>query len=128
VAHISSISAAAQRHLVTKTAAGKLKTLSSTPASTWRRALTENWDPKRDFALAMLHAERLTRILADEAISEILLEQATRFPERRDLLERWLDRAELRCESLLREITARGERALARLGGGPAVATPAAAE
>ena len=27
----------------------------------------KEWDPKRDFALAMLHAERLTRLLADEA-------------------------------------------------------------
>ena len=29
----------------------------------------------------------LTRLLADEAIGEILLDQARRFPERRELLE-----------------------------------------
>ena len=51
-----------------------------------------SWDPRRDFTYALLHAERLTRLLADEAICEILLEQAQRFPERRDVLERYLDR------------------------------------
>ena len=65
------------------------------PLAEWRAALTKNWDPKRDFALAMLHAERLTRLLADEAIAELLLAQAKAHPERRELLERWLERAEL---------------------------------
>lgn len=112
---LQTISLSAQRHLVTRTAATKLKSLSGVPFVGWRDKLTKDWDPKRDFALAMLHAERLTRILADEAIAEILFEQQKAHPERREILERWLDRAELRSKSLLEEITTRGERALAAL-------------
>jgi hypothetical protein len=115
VARIQSLSLAAQQHLATRTAAGKLRALGEVPVGEWRRALTENWDPKRDFALAMLHAERLTRIMADEQIVEILLDQAKAHPERRDVLERYLDRAELRARALHEEITTTGERILASL-------------
>ncbi|HOZ45687.1 MAG TPA: acyl-CoA dehydrogenase family protein [Candidatus Hydrogenedentes bacterium] len=73
------------------------------------------WDPKRDFALAMLHAERLIRLLTDVAVSEILLEQAQRYPERTEVLERYLDRAEPRCRALHYEITHSGKRLLAQL-------------
>ena len=55
---------------------------------------TGEWDPKRDFALAMLHAERLTRLSIDAAVCETLLDQARAFPERREVLERYLERAE----------------------------------
>lgn len=70
------------------------------------------WDPKRDFALAMLHAERLMRVLTDVAVCETFLEQARHFPERRELLERYLDRAEPRCRSMHYEITHTGKRIL----------------
>ena len=53
-------------------------------AAEWPQALLQaDWNPKRDFRLAMLHAERLTRLLADELIAEVLLEQAQKHPERR---------------------------------------------
>ena len=65
----------------------------------------------------MLHAERLTRILVDEAVAELLLEQAKKHPERRDVLERWLERAEPRCRHLVDEITSTGDRLLAKLRG-----------
>ncbi|MBS2029176.1 MAG: acyl-CoA dehydrogenase family protein [Deltaproteobacteria bacterium] len=112
VAKLNSISHSAQQFLLTRTAGDKLRSL---PMGQWRSALKQQWDPKRDFALAMLHAERLTRILADEAIAELLLEQAQKFPERRELLERWLDRAELRSRALHEELTTRGGRILASL-------------
>jgi hypothetical protein len=51
----------------------------------------------------------------DEAIAEILLEQSRRFPERREVLERWLDRCELRDRALHEEITTTGERLLKML-------------
>jgi len=121
VARLSSLSLAAQQHLATRTATTKLRALAEVPLSEWRRALTQAWDPKRDFALAMLHAERLTRLLADEQIAEILLAQARRFPERRDLLERFLDRAEPRARALHDEITTTGARLLATLA--PTLAT-----
>jgi hypothetical protein len=63
----------------------------------------------------MLHAERLTRILIDEAVAELLLEQAQKHPKRRDVLERWLARAELRSKALYEEITTTGERILTQL-------------
>ena len=115
VAAVSALSLSAQQHLITRTAADKFKTLGGTALTTWKASLSKAWDPKRDFALAMLHAERLTRLLADEAIAEILLEQSRRFPERREVLARWLDRCELRDRALHEEITTTGERMLAKL-------------
>lgn len=121
VARLQSLSLGAQQFLLTRTAAGKLRSLADVPVYRWTAALTRNWDPKRDFALAMLHAERLIRLLADEAIAEILLEQSRRFPERRELLERYLERAEPRARMLHGEITTTGQRILADLA---ASATP----
>jgi alkylation response protein AidB-like acyl-CoA dehydrogenase len=115
VGRIQSLSLGAQQFLATRTAAGKLRALEGVPFTEWKRALTGKWDPKRDFALAMLHAERLTRILADELIVEELLDQAKKFPERREILERYLDRAEPRCRALYDEITTTGERILQSL-------------
>ncbi len=63
----------------------------------------------------MLHAERLAKLLADELVCELLLEQAKKHPEREDVLERYLERAEPRCRFLYDEITSTGGRLLARL-------------
>ncbi len=115
VAKLSSLSLSAQQYLLTRTAAVKLKSLADLPVASWKDVMTRSWDPKRDFALAMLHAERLTRLLADEAVAEELLAQARRFPERRELLERWLERAEVRARALHEEITTTGDRLLATL-------------
>ncbi len=115
VAKIEALSLACQHHLVARTAAHKLRSLGDKPVAEWPASLTKNWDPKRDFALAMLHAERLTRLLADEAVCRILLDQARRFPERRDVLSRYLDRAEPRGRFLHDEITTTGHRLLASL-------------
>jgi alkylation response protein AidB-like acyl-CoA dehydrogenase len=115
VAKLQVLSMSAQQFLLTRTAAGKLKTLGDIPVAKWREALTGEWDPKRDFALAMLHAERLTRILVDEAVAELLLDQAKVHPKRREVLERWLARAELRSKALYEEITTTGDRILTQL-------------
>lgn len=115
VAKIQTLSLSAQQHLMTKTAVAKIGGLADKPMATWKDALTKEWDPKRDFALAMLHAERLTKLLADEAIAELLLDQAKKHPERRELLERWLDRIEIRDKALHEEITTTGEKMLQKL-------------
>ena len=115
VARVQSLSLSAQQHLLTRTAAGKLRSLSEVPVGRWRDVLTKEWDPKRDFSRAMLHAERLTRLLADEAVCELLLAQAKAHADRRDVLERYLDRAELRARALHEEITTTGDRILASL-------------
>jgi hypothetical protein len=85
------------------------------------------WNPRRDFAAAMLHAERLTRLLADELIAEVLLEQSRRHPHRRTVLERHLDRAEPRVRALHDEITTTGRRVLAKLAGEEAIVEDAPA-
>lgn len=117
VAKLNLVSMGAQSHLMTRTAASKVRSLQGKPISAWPNAFLKNWDPKRDFAFAMLHAERLTRLLADELVCETLLVQAKKHPERRDVLERYLDRCEPRCRFLHDEITTTGDRMLAQLRG-----------
>jgi alkylation response protein AidB-like acyl-CoA dehydrogenase len=128
VAKLQTLSMSTQQFLVARTASGKLRSLADVPVGRWREVLTEQWDPKRDFALAMLHAERLTRILIDEAVAELLLEQAKAHPHRREVLQRWLDRAELRSRALHEEVTTTGERILASLAAHTNGAERAAAE
>lgn len=115
LARLQATSLAAQQHLMQKTATHKIKGLRGVPMGRWQHALTKGWNPKKDFAYAMLHAERLTRILADELVCELLWEQAQRHPERRIWLERYLERAEPRAKFLLDEITHSGARLLASL-------------
>jgi len=115
VARIESLSLAAQQHLLTRTATDKLRSLSGRRLAEWPAALRKNWNPKRDFAFALLHAERLCRLMADAAIADALWAQAQRHPDRRAVLERYLERAEPRARHLLDEITSTGHRLLADL-------------
>ncbi len=105
----------AQQFLVRRTAADKFKSLQELPLSSWSSAFFKGWNPKRDFAIAMLHAERLLKILTDELVGEILLEQAKQHPERRAVLERFLERAEPRSRALLDEMQSMGTRLLEKL-------------
>ncbi|RMH38501.1 MAG: hypothetical protein D6689_19385 [Deltaproteobacteria bacterium] len=107
VARLQLVSLGVQRQLIARTAADKLRSLRGRPVGQWPKALAGNWNPKRDFSYALFHAERLTRLLADEAIAEVLLAQAKAHPDRRDVLERYLDRAEPRARYLADEIAAR---------------------
>lgn len=115
VAALQSHSLAAQQHLVLKTAGDKVKGLRDKPLADWPEEFTKNWDPKRDFAYAMLHAERLIQLLGDTAIADVLLAQAQKHPERFDVLERHLDRAEPRARYLHDQITTTGHRLLKKL-------------
>ena len=112
LARLQSISHQAQQHLVLRTAGDKFKSVQDHPLTEWPERFSKNWNPKRDFAFAMLHAERLTRILIDESVAEILWAQAQAHPERRAVLERWLERAEPRARFMLDEITTTGDRML----------------
>jgi hypothetical protein len=120
VARLQQLSLGVQRHLMTKTATDKFRSLQGQPLTEWPSRFLKNWNPKTDFAFAMLHAERLTKLLADEAICEVLLAQAKAHPERRDVLERYLERAEPRCRYWADEITTTGARLLADLTGADA--------
>ncbi len=117
--------------LIRRTATDKVRSLSDKPIAQWSQAFLKDWNPKRDFAFAMLHAERLTRMLVDQQIAEILWTQAEADQGRRELLGRWLERAEPRCRFLSDEISSTGARlleTLADLGDSVAADAPAAAE
>jgi alkylation response protein AidB-like acyl-CoA dehydrogenase len=115
VAQLQSLSLAAQQQLVLKTAGDKVKALRGKPMAEWTEELTKNWDPKRDFAFAMLHAERLIQLLGDTMIAELLLEQAEKHPARAEVLERHLERAEPKARYLHDQITTTGQRLLDKL-------------
>ena len=108
------------RHLLTRLAGAKLGSLRGQPVSDWSKALS-GWDPKKDFSFAMLHAERLVQVLTDVKIAEVLLDQAQTYPERAELLDRWLERAAPRCRYLADQITTTGDRLLETLAP-PAIA------
>lgn len=116
VAKLQTVAHEAIQFLLRKTATDKVRALSDKPMAQWSQAFLHDWNPKRDFAWAMLHAERLTRILTDVHIAELLLAQAEQHEERREVCERWLDRAEPRGRALLDEITTTGGRLLGSLG------------
>ena len=117
VARLQLASFQAQQHLILRTAGDKLKSAATHPITAWPAELLKNWNPKRDFAFAMLHAERLTRLLSDEAVAELLWAQAQKHPERRAHLEKHLERAEPRVRHLVDEITTTGDRLLRALHG-----------
>ena len=127
VARMQALAYSAQQHLISKTAVAKLRSLTGQPIAEWGHAL-KGWDPKRDFAHAMLHAERLTQLLADTAICEILHDQAKVHPDRKDVLERYLDRCEPRARFLHDEITTTGDRLIERLSGSAEPEADAAAK
>ena len=116
VARLQARSYAVIRHLMRRLFMKKLGVMRRRPMRAWARELMD-WDPKRDFALAMLHAERLTQMLTDVAVCKVLLEQAERFDERAPVLERHLERAEPRSRFLYNQITKTGQGLLDRLGG-----------
>jgi hypothetical protein len=128
VAQLQALSFSAQQHLVLKTAGDKVKGLRGRPMGEWPDELTKNWDPKRDFAYAMLHAERLIQLLGETTIAELLLEQAQKHPERVEILERHLERAEPKARYLHDQITTTGERLLRQLSPETADRTSQAAE
>jgi 3-(methylthio)propanoyl-CoA dehydrogenase len=102
------------RFLLSRLAGAKVGELRGQPVSHWSKSFTD-WDPKKDFALAMLHAERLCKILCDVLIAETLLKQSEKHAERTELLERFLERAEPRCRYWNDEITTTGLRLLSTL-------------
>lgn len=115
VARIQQVSLDVQQFLFRKTATDKLKSLRGSPMASWSDQVLKNWNPKRDFAYAMLHAERLALLLAHEAICEVLLAQVQRHPARAEVLERYLEYAEPECRHLRDVITTTGQRMLDRL-------------
>lgn len=102
------------RTLLQRTAVDKFKDIKALPVSQWKTAFV-NMDPKRDFSFAMLHAERLIKILIDATVAELFWEQSVKHPERRELVERWLEKTEPRVRATVEEIATVGARTLRNL-------------
>jgi 3-(methylthio)propanoyl-CoA dehydrogenase len=106
---------AAMQHILTRIAKDKWVWVSERKISEWPDAFLKEWDARRDFAFGMLHAERLTRILAEVAIAKVLVKQARRFPERREVAERFVERALPVVLANRTEIEQLGDRLLNKL-------------
>ena len=96
VHRMESMALSAQQSIIWRVAKDKASDAWAGPLTEFLDRFTKNWDPKRDFAHGQLHAERLTRILADTAIAKLLLKQAKKYPERRELAQKWVERTEPR--------------------------------
>ena len=105
----------AKRHLISKTAVEKFKEVSQFPVTEWPQEFLTEWDPKSDFAYALLHAEKMTQLLVDKAACELLYEQAQEHPERREVFDRYVERAIPRAQHLLNLITSTGDRLIDEL-------------
>ena len=125
VAHLRLTACRAIQFLMTRLAGAKFREVRGRPMGEWTEAFAD-FDPKKDFALAMLHAERLTKILGDAACAEVLLEQAKAHPDRQELLERFLERAEPRARFNYDQITTTGLRLLRTLSDEPEIQEKAA--
>jgi len=115
VAHLTYLAMDAQQHIVRHLLSNKLRSVRAKPISEWRGELFGRWNARQDFSFALLHAERLTRLLADVEISQVLLGQSRLHPERAALLDRYLSRAEPRVRFLCDEIKHTGGALLGRL-------------
>lgn len=105
------------QNLIARVAMDKIENLKNIPLQNWIDVMTQNWNPKKDFGPALLHAEHLTIMLADRYICEVLLEQSKKHPERRDILVRYIERAEHRVQYMSHLIEGTGDRLLEKLKG-----------
>jgi alkylation response protein AidB-like acyl-CoA dehydrogenase len=112
LARLKAIELSAKQNIVTRIGADKLGDLRGRPVRDLMRSFMKDWDPKRDFSFGLLHAERLTKILTDVAIAEVLVSQAKKAEgteweeERKELAESWIEKVEPRCKGVLGEIEA----------------------
>ena len=104
----------AMRTLMTRVVKHKYGVAKQDPELTLAKAF-KTWNPSEDFAPALLHAENLSWMLADAATAEELWRQATQHEERRAVLERFLERAEVRAHDRLYRIQHTGDRLLSKL-------------
>ena len=114
VAALRHQSLVAMRTLMTRVVKHKYGVAKADPEVTLSTAF-KNWDVKNDFAPALLHAENLAWLLADAVTAEELWQQTAAHPERAAVLERFLERAEVRGNDRLYRIQHTGDRLLAAL-------------
>jgi 3-(methylthio)propanoyl-CoA dehydrogenase len=80
--------------IVTRVASGKLRRTIADKG--WSEVSDfvkmTSWDPKVDFAPALVHADRFARALSEVAAARVLLDQAASHPERRKIAGRYVRR------------------------------------
>jgi len=108
----------AMQHILTHIARDKWQWVSERKITEWPTAFLKEWDARRDFSYGLLHAERLTRILVAYHTGRVLVKQARRFPERRELAERYLEQALPEVTHMHMEIQHCGDRLLQQLASG----------
>ena len=116
VATLRHQSLVAMRTLMTRVVKHKYGTAKASPELSLSQAF-KTWDAKTDFAPALLHAENLSWLLADAATAEELWRQTESFEDRRVVLERFLERAEIRGNDRQYRIQHTGGRLLSSLSG-----------
>jgi hypothetical protein len=114
VAALRHQSLVAMRTLMTRVVKRKFGVAKADPELSFSAAF-KSWDVKSDFAPALLHAENLSWLLADAATAEELWHQAKAHEERRVVLDRFLERAEIRGHDRMYRIQHTGDRLLGRL-------------
>jgi hypothetical protein len=105
----------AQQSILLKIAKKRWDETSAWPIPKFIDSFLHGWDPKRDFSYGLLHAEHLTRILADVTVAEILVKHSKAHPERASIAERWIERAEPRVRYNADLIDSTGDRLLGEL-------------
>ena len=114
IGKLESMKYGAMQHIMTKITRGKLQQVGQRKITEWSSAI-KDWDPKRDFAFGMLHAERLCRMMAEVEICKILVDQAASYPERKELADAYLERAVPEITYLHDQIMHTGDRLLKKL-------------
>jgi 3-(methylthio)propanoyl-CoA dehydrogenase len=71
-----------------------------------RSKFLRSWDARQDFAHGLVHAERITKMLADLAVARVLLRQGKAHPERLVYARRWITRMLPRLTALAMEVQA----------------------
>ena len=112
---LRSLAYSAEQHILLHIAKKKWSSAAAGPLPSFLTRFLKDWDPKKDFSFGLLHAENLMQILIDVETVRVLLKQAQKFPERREVLERFLERAEPRVRYHWDLICHTGERLAARL-------------
>jgi len=103
------------QHILARIAKDKWSYVSDKKMTEWPSAFLKDWDAKRDFSFGLLHAKRLTRMLSEYQIARTLVKQAEQHPERRELAERFMDRAMPVVSYMLEEIHSVGDHVLDQL-------------
>ena len=112
LARLEGMGLKATQTLLVRSASRKLK---GVPITRWTEQLFNDWDPKKDFSFALLHAEHLTQIWVQIEVAKLFADQASKHEERGKWLTLWMEQAEPLVKFNLEKIQVTGKSVLKRL-------------